>query len=145
MARSPRFPRLAALALAASLGATAGAPMSAQAAPGGKDEQPVFNLVRFEPIIVTLFDSNRAIGLMTVTLALQVPTQADKDEIEAQRIKYIDAFNAALVQLGRLHVSPNRPIDVPLLTSALEDAANRIHARGRVRALVLDASTRRLG
>lgn len=141
----PRLLQLAALALAVGLGTVAGAPAAAQAQSGGKEQPPVFNLVRFEPIIVTLFDSNRAIGLMTVTLALQVPSQADKEAIEAQRLKYIDAFNAALVQLGRLHVSPNRPINVPLLASTLEDTANRMHPKGEVRALVLDASTRRLG
>lgn len=142
MMNGRRFLQLAALALAASLGVPGPA---AQAAPGGKDQQPAFNIVRFEPIIVTLFDSNRAVGLMAVTLALQVPTQADKDEIEAQRLKYIDAFNAALVQMGRLHVSPNRPIDVPLLASTLESTANQVRGKGKVRALVLDASTRRLG
>lgn len=129
--------------LAMTLAACLGAPTAARAA-SDESEQPVFNIVRFEPIIVTLFDSNRAIGLMSVTLALQVPTPADKDEIEAQRIKYVDAFNAALMQMGRLHVSPNRPIDVPLLATTLESTAKQLRGKGKVRALVLDASTRRL-
>ena len=135
-----RFLLAVALALAGSLGASA----AAQAAGDSKEQQPAFNLVRFEPIIVTLFDSNRAIGLMSVTLALQVPTPADKEEIEAQRIRYVDAFNAALIQMGRLHVSPNRPIDVTMLASTLENTANQMRGKGKVRALILDASTRRL-
>lgn len=138
--KRPFFLSLVALALAASFGA----PSPAQAQGGGKEQIPVFNIVRFEPIIVTLFDSNRAIGLMSVTLALQVPTPADKEEIEALRVKYVDAFNAALLQMGRLHVSPNRPINVPLIASTLENTANQLHRKGKVRALVLDASTRRL-
>lgn len=135
-----RFFLPVALALAAGLGA----PVAAQAASGDK-EQPAFNIVRFEPIIVTMFDSNRAIGLLSVTLALQVPNPADKEEIEAQRIRYVDAFNAALMQMGRLHINPNRPIDVAALAGTLERTANQVRGKGRVRALVLDASTRRLG
>ncbi len=138
------LPMIAVALTTGALTASLGAPSAAQAASSDTDK-PVFNIVRFEPIIVTLFDSNRAIGLISVTLALQVPTPADKEEIEAQRIKYIDAFNAALVQMGRLHVSPNRPIDVPLLATTLENTANKVRGKGKVRALVLDASTRRLG
>lgn len=130
---------LAALTLAACLGA----PTTAHAASDDKDK-PVFNIVRFEPIIVTLFDSNRAVGLMSVTPALQVPTAADKEQIEAQRIKYLDAFNATLMQMGRLHVNPKRPIDVPLLARTLETTANQLYGKAKVRVLVLDASTRPL-
>jgi len=49
------------------------------------------------------------------------------------------------MQMGRLHVSPNRPINVPLLASTLENTVNQMRGKGKVRALVLDASTRRLG
>lgn len=135
------------LTLAAALGLAfaLAAPSAALAASNEDKSLPVFNFVRFEPIIVTLFDSNRAVGLMSVTVALQVPTPADREEIEAQRAKYIDAFNATLVQMGRLHVSPNRPIDVARLAGTLETTANRVRGKGKVRALVLDASTRRLG
>ena len=134
-----------ALALAGSLGAPAVArAQDSDQQSSGKEKIPVFNIVRFEPIIVTLFDSNRAVGLISVTLALQVPTPSDKEEIEAQRVKYVDAFNSALLQIGRLHIRPNRPIDVPLIASALESTANQHHRKGKVRALVLDASTRRL-
>lgn len=134
-----------ALVLASSLGVPAAAQAQGNDKQGnGKEQIPVFNIVRFEPIIVTLFDNNRAIGLMSVTLALQVPNPSDKEEIEAKRIKYVDAFNAALLQMGRLHISPNRPVNVPLIASTLENTANQMHRKGKVRALVLDASTRRL-
>ncbi|MCH8684094.1 hypothetical protein [Pedomonas mirosovicensis] len=140
-------PRLLQLMATLALTACLGAPVAAQAAEAGAEGQPLFNFVRFEPIIVTIFDSNRATGLMSVTVALQVSTPEDREDIETRRMKYIDAFNAALMQMGRLHVMPNRPLDVKLLASTLESTANRIHGKGKgkVHALILDASTRPLG
>lgn len=136
---------LAAMLAATALASGPAAPSPAQAAPGSGSDAPAFNIVRFEPIIVTLFDSNRAIGLMSVTPALQVPTQADKEQIEAQRVRYLDAFNTTLMQMGRLHVNPRRPLDVPLLARTLETTANRLHGgKAKLRVLVLDASTRPL-
>ncbi|MGK2285418.1 hypothetical protein [Pedomonas sp. V897] len=134
------------LAAAAALGLLAAAPVAPAAQAARRtDDGLAYNFVRFEPIIVTLFDSNRVTGLMSVTLALQVPTPEDKDAIEAQRPRFIDAFNAELSRLGRLHVRPDRPLDVDLLARALETTANRLYGKNRVRALVLDASTRRHG
>lgn len=126
-----------AAALAAGLGA---APAPAVAA--GK-ESTLITYVRFEPIIVTLFDSNRVTGLMSVTVALQVPTPEDKDAIEARRVKFIDAFNTELSRLGRLYVRTDRPLDMKKLASTLEETANRLYGKAPVRALILDASVRR--
>lgn len=118
----------------------------AQASGGGdggdKDGAPTF--VRFEPIIVPLFDDTRVAGMMSVTVTLQVPKPEDKDAIEARRIRYIDAFNTALMQLGRLKLDPRRPLDVRLLANELQRAADRTHGKPGLKAFVVDASARKL-
>lgn len=119
------------------------APMTAYAeSEEGAAAGPTF--VRFEPIIVTIFDGGRAKGLLAVTVALQVPNPDEKETIENQRIKYIDAFNGSLIQLGRLRVNMSRPLDIKLLTNSLQTAANRVYGKPGIRAFVVNASTRKL-
>lgn len=134
---------LALLALSLLPPMLAAAPARASEGGGGSEEAgPTF--VRFEPIIVSLFDDTRVAGWMSVTVTLQVPGAADKEPVESQRIRFIDAFNATLVQLGRLKVDPRRPLNIHMIAGELQKAADRTYGKHGLKVFVVDASARKI-
>lgn len=126
------------LALLACL--ASGSPASAASKKEAPQDGPVF--VRFEPIIVPVLEDNRVAGLMSVTVNLEVTSPADKDSIEAERVRYIDAFTRVLIQFGQVWADPYRPVNVNRMNAQLQQAASRIAGDIATASYVVDATVR---
>lgn len=100
--------------------------------------------VRFEPLLIPLLDETRVAGMMSITVTLQVPSAVDKDQIEAKRPKFIDAFNARLIRLGQLELDARRPLNIKLLATELQTAADKAYGKRGTRALIVSATAQRL-
>ncbi len=114
-----RFPYLVGgLALIASLTATA----SAYADAPDRDAVPEY--VRFEPLIVPIFDGGASAGLIGVQITLNTGSSGERRRLEQLRPRLTDAWLHALAEHGRLHVEADRAIDVEALRSVLMTAAS---------------------
>lgn len=117
------------------------APIPAWAAGGGDGTDAVI-YVRFEPIIIPVFDTARVSGLVSVTVNLKVGTPEDKQAIESDRPRYVNAFRLALAEVADLYINPRQPLKVTLIHQAIQRAANQLYAKHPVKALIVDASVR---
>lgn len=129
------MPRVLLLALALIIGA---APALAAETEAGKDAN---RFLRFKPIIVTLIQDDRPSGLVSVTVTLKLADPSQKDAIDAIRPRYLDAFTQTIMTLGQSHIDPRRPLDIPLLSSELQKAADRAAGGRKARVLIVDANT----
>ncbi|MGB3722509.1 MAG: hypothetical protein WA979_06785 [Pacificimonas sp.] len=119
------------LALVASLTATAAAYADT---PSG-DAAPEY--VRFEPLIVPIFDTGAEPGLVGVQIVLRTYDPAERTRLENLRPRLNDAWLHALAEHGRLYLAADRPIDVIALQAALEDASEP-HFGGNTHLLIVE-------
>lgn len=115
----------------------------ALASGGGGGSDAVF-YVRFEPIIIPVFDSARVSGLVSVTVNLKVDSAEIKQVIEADRPRFINAYRLALAEVADLYISPRQPLQVARIHQAIQRATDKLHAKHPAKALIVDASVRAL-
>jgi septum formation inhibitor-activating ATPase MinD len=100
--------------------------------------------VNFNPIIVSIMDNNRVIGLLSVTVHTQVTTAEQKDYVEARRPKLQDAFTQKILELGEIYISPDRKIDIAFVNAQLQAVAHAALPNIPLKIYIYDASTRKL-
>jgi hypothetical protein len=105
-------------------------------------EPPQF--VKFNPIIVSIMDNHRVIGLLSVTVHTQVKTAEQKDFVESRRPKLQDAFTQKILELGEIYISPDRKIDIAFINAQLQAAAKSALPTMPLKIYIYDASTRKL-
>jgi hypothetical protein len=105
-------------------------------------EPPQF--VNFNPIIVSIMDNHKVIGLLSVTVHTQVTTAEQKDYVETRRPKLQDAFTQKILELGEIYISPDRKIDIEFIKAQLQAAAKSAVPNTPLKIYIYDASTRKL-
>lgn len=112
------------------------------AAAGGGGGTDAVLYVRFEAIIIPVFDSARVSGLVSVTVNLRVDRPEDKQAIEADRPRFINAYRLALAEVADLYISPRHPLQVTMIHQAIQRATDKLYPKHPAKALIVDASVR---
>ncbi|MEO0500819.1 MAG: hypothetical protein AAF205_09730 [Pseudomonadota bacterium] len=100
--------------------------------------EPVPNHVRFEPIVVPIYEDDRMAGLIGVRLVLDADSRTARRRLERLRPRLTDAWLTALVEHGRLHLYADQPLDMDALDTALSDAVAG-ETRGQADLLIIEA------
>lgn len=100
-------------------------------------------LVDFGSMEVPVLDDYRMQGVLTAKFLVSVGDSRDKDKLEIERPKAVDAYVRYLTNFARLWVDPTRPVDVPRLSNTLKDATSEILGSTDSKIYVLEATVRR--
>ncbi|MCH5705531.1 hypothetical protein MMB04_24645, partial [Salmonella enterica] len=73
---------------------------------------------------------------------LKVDRPEDKQAIEADRPRFINAYRLALAEVADLHISPRQPLRVNLIHQAIQRATDKLQTKHPAKALIVDASVR---
>lgn len=100
--------------------------------------------VRFDPLFIPIYGDGRPEGVLAMRVAIQTTDDATRARLERLRPRLVDAFRAHLTEHARLHVDPDRPVDVRRLSAALQRAALRTPDEQKMQVLVLEAVAKRI-
>ncbi len=98
--------------------------------------------LKFEPLIVPVYAEQGATGLLAVRVVLEARDDSARQRLDRLRPRLIDGWTVALVDHARLHVDPNRPLDMPAIAASLEQAATRIGHDDVRRVYLIEAGAR---
>ncbi len=105
-------------------------------------EPPQF--VKFSPIIVSIMDNHKVMGLLSITVHAEAATSDKREVAEKLRPRLQDAFTRKVLELGEIYISPDRKIDIAFVTAHLQAAAKTALPDVPLKIYVFDASTRKL-
>ncbi|MFZ5610258.1 MAG: flagellar basal body-associated FliL family protein [Pseudomonadota bacterium] len=137
--------RLFPLILAAGMALPAAPPAQGSAKPAAEGTDTSVGaeaFIRVEPIIISVLRGSTVAGLMSLTVELQVPDAAKREEVAAIRPRLRDGYLRALSRLASTTLDIDRPLNFELLTRMLQRDTDRVLGPGVARVLITDASTR---
>lgn len=104
------------------------------------DGAPSF--VTIDEIIFSVVQNARVHGLMSVTIKLQIRSEAERNDVQSLRPKLRDNYLSTLTHLGRTSLAINRPVNFELLRRLLQKDTDNVLGKEKATVFITDVSTR---
>ncbi|HEY8352454.1 MAG TPA: hypothetical protein VIK87_07905 [Sphingomonadales bacterium] len=127
------------LALAVIFGSIASPAMAADAPRLGEPRY-----LTLEPVTVSVLRDSRVRGLLSLDLTLELARLDDRAQIERIMPRLRDQFVFTLTRLAASRLDVDQPLDLPVITAALQEVTDRVLGESRARLLIGGATLRRL-
>lgn len=137
------FARIVAATLSFSAASLSVGVVSVRAAPAEEPaELTEANFVAFAPIIMSVVQERRIMGLVEVVVTLKLADAGDWREIVDQRARIKDRLVHGIAGMTRGAISVDTPMNIDLVTAVLQRQVNGVLGANRAQVLIVDASTR---
>lgn len=95
------------------------------------------------PLVVPVLDDYRMSGRLRVHFTVQSDDSAVKERFSAAKPKMVDIYVRRLTEFARLWVDPSRPVDMPRLAKALNEATEEFTPKSGAKVYILEAVVER--
>lgn len=119
-----------------------GAPSAVAAPKLDPKEMTEAHFVKFQPILMSVVQERRIMGLVQIEVTLKLADPNDWEEIIRQRVRVKDRLVQAVGGMTRGAIRVDAPVNIEMVAAVLQRQVDALLGDDRAKVLITDASTR---